>query len=76
MISDDENDDEDDDDDVISLTEDKYKPTSLEKMISLIAYLVESSRTDRRLLLSHNDYAVLVGGKVLKRELFSDNTLR
>ncbi|XP_041468588.1 ubiquitin carboxyl-terminal hydrolase 34-like isoform X2 [Lytechinus variegatus] len=63
VISDDENDDEDDDDDVISLTEDKYKPTSLEKMISLIAYLVESSRTDRRLLLSHNDYAVLVGGK-------------
>ena len=32
-------------------------------MIQLIAYLVESSRTERQLMLSQNDYAVLVAGK-------------
>ncbi|XP_022096710.1 ubiquitin carboxyl-terminal hydrolase 34-like [Acanthaster planci] len=63
VVSDDDNDDEDEEDDIISLTEDKYKPTSLEKMISLIAYLVDSSRTDRQLMLSQTDYAVLVAGK-------------
>lgn len=62
-MSDDDNEDDDDEDDIISLTEDKYRPTSLEKMIQLIAYLVESSRTERQLMLSQNDYAVLVAGK-------------
>ncbi|XP_033629048.1 ubiquitin carboxyl-terminal hydrolase 34-like isoform X1 [Asterias rubens] len=63
VVSDDDNEDDEDEDDIISLTEDKYKPTSLEKMISLIAYLVDSSRTDRQLMLSQTDYAVLVAGK-------------
>jgi ubiquitin carboxyl-terminal hydrolase 34 len=63
VVSDEDNDEEDEEDDIISLTEDKYKPTSLEKMISLIAYLVDSSRTDRQLMLSQTDYAVLVAGK-------------
>ncbi|XP_072031378.1 LOW QUALITY PROTEIN: ubiquitin carboxyl-terminal hydrolase 34-like [Amphiura filiformis] len=62
-VSDDDNEDDDDEDDIISLTEEKYRPTSLEKMIQLIAYLVESSRTERQLMLSQNDYAVLVAGK-------------
>ncbi|XP_038075535.1 ubiquitin carboxyl-terminal hydrolase 34-like isoform X2 [Patiria miniata] len=63
VVSDDDNEDDEDEDDIISLTEEKYKPTSLEKMISLIAYLVDSSRTDRQLMLSQTDYAVLVAGK-------------
>ncbi|XP_071963584.1 ubiquitin carboxyl-terminal hydrolase 34-like isoform X2 [Antedon mediterranea] len=63
VLSDDDNDEDDDDDDVISLTEDKYRPISLEKMIALMAYLVEQSRRDRQLTLSQSDYAVLVGGK-------------
>ncbi|XP_033107296.1 ubiquitin carboxyl-terminal hydrolase 34-like [Anneissia japonica] len=63
VLSDDDNDEDDDDDDVISLTEDKYRPISFEKMIALMAYLVEQSRRDRQLTLSQSDYAVLVGGK-------------
>ncbi|KAG1678108.1 Ubiquitin carboxyl-terminal hydrolase 34 [Nymphon striatum] len=41
---------------VISVAEDKYKPASLDKMISLIAMLVEKSRgNDDHLHLSEND---------------------
>ena len=52
-------------DDVLSLNEDKYKPASLEKMITLIATLVEKSRgEDHHLHLSANDYNAITGGKV------------
>lgn len=55
---------EDEDDEVVSAVDDKYKPASLEKMISLIALLVEKSRDEERLQLSHNDYNAVAGGKV------------
>ncbi|GIZ02411.1 ubiquitin carboxyl-terminal hydrolase 34 [Caerostris extrusa] len=60
VLSDDE---EDEDDEVVSAVDDKYKPASLEKMISLIALLVEKSRDEERLQLSHNDYNAVAGGK-------------
>ncbi|GAB6022101.1 hypothetical protein CHUAL_006244 [Chamberlinius hualienensis] len=58
-------DDEDEEaDDVMSLSEDKYKPASLEKMITLIATLVEKSRgDDHQLHLSSNDLNAVAGGK-------------
>uniref|UniRef100_T1IPZ0 ubiquitinyl hydrolase 1 n=1 Tax=Strigamia maritima TaxID=126957 RepID=T1IPZ0_STRMM len=56
--------DDDDDDDVISIVDDKYKPASLEKMITLIATLAEKSRgDDHRLQLSENDLSAVAGGK-------------
>lgn len=61
VLSDEE---EDEDDEVVSTVDDKYKPASLEKMISLIALLVEKSRDDERLQLSHNDFNAVAGGKV------------
>ena len=48
-----------------TLPSDKYKPASLERMITLIATLVEKSRgPDHNLHLSPADYAVFTGGKV------------
>ncbi|XP_077867964.1 ubiquitin carboxyl-terminal hydrolase 34-like [Saccoglossus kowalevskii] len=63
VVSDDDPDEDDEEEDVVSLTEEKYRPASLEKMITLIAMLVESSRVDRRLTLAQSDLAVLTGGK-------------
>ena len=41
---------------------DKFRPASLEKMISLVALLVEKSRTeDQRLSLSASDLAAVAG---------------
>ena len=58
-------DDDDDDDDDIMLTDEKYRPQSLEKMIALIAMLVEKSRgVDKQLHVSQKDYHSIVGGKV------------
>ncbi|XP_071053277.1 ubiquitin carboxyl-terminal hydrolase puf isoform X2 [Onthophagus taurus] len=49
---------------VVALPTDKYKPASLDKMITLIASLVEKSRdTDLRLKLSIKDYNAVAGGK-------------
>ncbi|KRT80407.1 hypothetical protein AMK59_7115, partial [Oryctes borbonicus] len=49
---------------VVTLPTDKYKPASLDKMITLIASLVEKSRdTDLRLKLSSKDYNAVAGGK-------------
>lgn len=49
---------------VVTLPSDKYKPASLDKMITLIASLVEKSRdTDLRLKLSIKDYNAIAGGK-------------
>ncbi|KAJ4921880.1 hypothetical protein JOQ06_022023, partial [Pogonophryne albipinna] len=41
----------------------KYRPAALEKMIALIALLVEQSRSERHLTLSQSDMAALTGGK-------------
>lgn len=61
-------DDEDEEDDVVAVNEDKYRPQSLEKMISLVAMLVEKSRSeDNRIDLAEKDLAALIGGKVLKQ---------
>ena len=57
ILSDDEEEEE-----VLTLT-DENKPTALEKMIALIALLVEKSRgTDKQLHLSQKDYMAIVGG--------------
>ena len=57
ILSDDEEEEE-----VLTLT-DENKPTALEKMIALIALLVEKSRgNDKQLHLSQKDYMAIVGG--------------
>lgn len=56
---------DDEDDEVITITDDAYKPLSLEKMITLIAVLVEKSRgEDKQLHISDKDYSAIIGGKV------------
>ena len=63
-MSDDEG---EEDNDVIPLgaSDDKYRPQSLEKMIHLIAYIVEKSRDDsNQLQISQKDYYSIIGGKV------------
>ncbi|ELU04220.1 hypothetical protein CAPTEDRAFT_219867 [Capitella teleta] len=55
-------DDEEAEGEVIAPQEDKYRPQSLEKMIALIAMLVESSRgQDKQLHLSQSDYQAIIG---------------
>ncbi|VDH93225.1 ubiquitin carboxyl-terminal hydrolase 34 [Mytilus galloprovincialis] len=55
---------DDEDDEVITITDDAYKPLSLEKMITLIAVLVEKSRgEDKQLHISDKDYSAIIGGK-------------
>ena len=50
---------------MITITDDTYKPLSLEKMITLIALLVEKSRgDDKQLHISDKDYNAIIGGKV------------
>ena len=62
ILSDDE---EEEEEDVMSLSEEKYRPQSLEKMISLVAVLVEKSRSDdKQLHLNQRDYLAIIGGKV------------
>lgn len=54
-----------DEEEVVTLATDKYKPASLDKMITLVASLVEKSRdADSRLRLSFKDYNAVAGGKV------------
>ncbi|ESO90145.1 hypothetical protein LOTGIDRAFT_164456 [Lottia gigantea] len=56
--------DDEEEEDVISLTDDNYRPISLEKMITLIALLVEKARTnEKRLRLSNKDKTAIMGGK-------------
>jgi ubiquitin carboxyl-terminal hydrolase 34 len=56
---------EEEEEEVVSLPTDKYKPTSLEKMIALIAILVEKSRgDDQHLRLSASDFNSIACGKV------------
>ena len=48
------------------MTEDAYKPLSLEKMIALISLLVEKSRgEDNQLQICEKDYNSIIGGKVM-----------
>ncbi len=67
LMSDEE---EDEDNDVIALgvsPDDKYRPQSLEKMIHLVAYIVEKSRdasSPNQLRIKQKDYYALVGNKV------------
>lgn len=54
-----------DEEEMVTLATDKYKPASLDKMITLVASLVEKSRdADSRLRLSFKDYNAVAGGKV------------
>ncbi|XP_068081544.1 ubiquitin carboxyl-terminal hydrolase puf [Anabrus simplex] len=55
---------DEEEEDVVPLPTDKYKPGSLEKMITLIATLVERSRgPDHLLKLSTADFTAIAGGK-------------
>jgi hypothetical protein len=50
---------------VVALPNDKYKPASLDKMITLVASLVEKSRdSNMKLQLSEKDYSAVAEGKV------------
>uniref|UniRef100_A0A8C3G314 Ubiquitin carboxyl-terminal hydrolase 34 n=1 Tax=Cyclopterus lumpus TaxID=8103 RepID=A0A8C3G314_CYCLU len=63
VLSEEEGEEEDEEEDILSLAEEKYRPAALEKMIALIALLVEQSRSERHLTLSQSDMAALTGGK-------------
>jgi len=49
-------------DDVVLVPDDKYSAQSLDKMLTLVAVLVEKSRIDRQLHLSVRDTQALIGG--------------
>lgn len=62
---------EEEEEEVVPLPTDKYKPASLDKMITLIAMLVEKSRgPDHNLRLSHVDYSAVAGGKVFTENIY------
>ena len=77
LVSDDDEDDEDEE--VMSVAtpgasvpEDKYRAQSLEKMIALVAMLVEKSRGDDNVLhLSNRDLLAIMQGRVRKFGIFS-----
>lgn len=56
--------DEDDDEEVLVMTPDETRPTALSKMISLISFLVETSRDGHVLHLSESDMNYLIRGRV------------
>lgn len=47
VLSEEEAEEDDEEEDILSLAEEKYRPAALEKMIALIALLVEQSRSER-----------------------------
>lgn len=47
VLSEEEGEEDDEEEDILSLAEEKYRPAALEKMIALIALLVEQSRSER-----------------------------
>lgn len=51
VLSEEEGEEEEEEEDILSLAEEKYRPAALEKMIALIALLVEQSRSERQELL-------------------------
>lgn len=59
-----DNDDNSSDEELSTLSVDKTRPASLDKMIALVANLVERSRgPDLRLHLASRDYSAIAGGK-------------
>ncbi|KAJ8674345.1 hypothetical protein QAD02_005607 [Eretmocerus hayati] len=55
---------EEEEEEVVAISTDKLRPASLDKMITLIATLVERSRVpDHRLNLSSSDFNAVAGGK-------------
>ncbi|XP_014601370.1 PREDICTED: ubiquitin carboxyl-terminal hydrolase 34 isoform X2 [Polistes canadensis] len=55
---------EEEEEEIVAVPPDKLRPASLDKMITLIATLVERSRgTDHRLTLSPTDLSAVAGGK-------------
>lgn len=62
---------EDEEDELLAIASERSKPTSLEKMITLIATLVEKARgSDHTLKLTTLDHHIIAGGKVCQ---FIDN---
>jgi len=59
-------DEEKDIDDVVLVPDDKYSAQSLDKMITLVAVLVEKSRIDHQLHLSHRDMQALIGSSKVR----------
>ncbi|BFZ12255.1 hypothetical protein BsWGS_15296 [Bradybaena similaris] len=55
--------DEDDDEEVLVMTPDETRPTALSKMVSLISFLVETSREGHVLHLSESDMNYLIRGR-------------
>lgn len=53
VLSEEEGEEEEEEEDILSLAEEKYRPAALEKMIALIALLVEQSRSERQELLKN-----------------------
>lgn len=56
MLSEEEGEEEEEEEDILSLAEEKYRPAALEKMIALIALLVEQSRSERQELLKKQNH--------------------
>lgn len=56
MLSEEEGEEEEEEEDILSLAEEKYRPAALEKMIALIALLVEQSRSERQELLKNQNH--------------------
>ncbi|KAL0117751.1 hypothetical protein PUN28_008863 [Cardiocondyla obscurior] len=55
---------EEEEEEIVTVPSEKLRPASLDKMITLIAYLVERSRgQDHRLALSPSDLSAVAGGK-------------
>ena len=57
--------DEEDEEEGLVMTPEETRPTSLSKMVSLVAHLVEVSRDGHILHLSDSDMTCLVRGKVV-----------
>lgn len=65
-----------DEEEIVTLSADKYKPASLDKMITLVASLVEKSRdAESRLRLSFKDYNAVAGGKVFPVHILKQTKL-
>ncbi|XP_014226620.1 ubiquitin carboxyl-terminal hydrolase 34 isoform X1 [Trichogramma pretiosum] len=54
---------EEEEEEVVAISTEKLKPASLDKMITLIAVLVDKSRSENQLNLSQSDFTAVAGGK-------------
>ena len=68
---------DEEEEEVIAIPQERHKPASLDKMVTLIASLVEKSRnSSMKLQLSTKDYSAIVGGKVIyESNFYFKNTL-